>query len=122
MFRHTLTCVTCSRTEFIFLSAGSEIALLGKLFMTSEPRLNMELISECNSLQAAPGRVSRGAGPAREAIVFMIGGGNYIEYDSLQAWAHRSQPPRSIVYGSTDLPTGESFVRQLADLGRSTPG
>ena len=51
----------------------------------------------------------------------MIGGGNYIEYDSLQAWAQRSQPARSIVYGSTDLPTGESFVKQLADLGRLTP-
>lgn len=74
-----------------------------------------------NVLQAAPGRAGRGGGPAREAIVFMIGGGNYIEYDSLQAWAQRSQPAKSIVYGSTDLPTGESFVKQLADLGRLTP-
>ncbi|KAK9822559.1 hypothetical protein WJX74_004630 [Apatococcus lobatus] len=77
-------------------------------FMTFDPK-------------AAPGRAGRGSGPAREAIVFMIGGGNYIEYDSLQAWAQRSQPAKSIVYGSTDLPTGEIFVKQLADLGRLTP-
>ena len=39
--------------------------------------------------QAAPGRTVRQTGPFREAIVFMIGGGNYLEYESLVTWAAR---------------------------------
>ena len=48
----------------------------------------------------------------------MIGGGNYLEYESLATWASRAQPVKSIVYGATDLLTGEAFVQQLAELGR----
>ena len=69
-------------------------------------------------VQAAPGRPARMAGPSREAIVFMIGGGNYLEYESLTTWASRAQPAKSVVYGATDLLTGEAFVQQLAELGR----
>lgn len=32
----------------------------------------------------------------REALVFMIGGGNYLERETLAAWASRSQPPRQV--------------------------
>ena len=58
-------------------------------------------------MQAAPGRPARGGGPFREALVFMIGGGNYLEYESLVTWAGRATPPKSIVYGATDLLSGE---------------
>jgi len=37
----------------------------------------------------------------------MIGGGNYLEYESLATWAGRATPPKSIVYGATDLLTDE---------------
>ena len=37
----------------------------------------------------------------------MIGGGNYLEYESLVTWAGRATPPKSIVYGATDLLSGE---------------
>lgn len=39
--------------------------------------------------------------------MFMIGGGNYLEYESLVTWAGRATPPKSIVYGATDLLSGE---------------
>lgn len=57
-------------------------------------------------------------GPFREAIVFMIGGGNYVEYGSLQDLAHRQQPPKHIIYGTTEILTGGEFVEQLALLGK----
>jgi sec1 family domain-containing protein 1 len=67
----------------------------------------------------AGGAAPRPSAPAREAIVFVVGGGNYLEYESLATWASRAQPvPRSVVYGATEVLTGEEFLGQLAELGR----
>ena len=49
--------------------------------------------------------------------MFMVGGGNYLEYESLVTWAQRSQPPKTVMYGATELLNGEAFVAQLAELG-----
>jgi hypothetical protein len=70
------------------------------------------------ALQAQPGRPAYPGGPCKEAIVFMVGGGNYLEAESLAAWAGRAQPPKNVVYGATELLTGEQFARQLAELGK----
>lgn len=56
-------------------------------------------------------------GPFKEAMVFMIGGGNYVEYGSLQMLAHRQQPTKHIIYGTTEILSGGEFVEQLALLG-----
>ncbi|KAJ1944444.1 Vesicle trafficking between the ER and Golgi, partial [Linderina macrospora] len=40
---------------------------------------------------------------AQEAIVFVVGGGNYVEYQNLVEFAQRSTPRKNIVYGSTDI-------------------
>lgn len=69
-------------------------------------------------MQTAPGRASKAVGPYKEAIVFMIGGGNYLEYESLTTWAGRAIPPKSIVYGATELLSGSQFAEQLAELGK----
>ncbi|KAL0798207.1 hypothetical protein Bca101_053381 [Brassica carinata] len=58
-------------------------------------------------------------GPFREAIVFMIGGGNYIEYNSLQELLQRQEITKNIIYGATELLTGSGLVEQLALLGRN---
>ncbi|XP_075500960.1 SEC1 family transport protein SLY1-like [Primulina tabacum] len=57
-------------------------------------------------------------GPFKDAIVFMIGGGNYVEYGSLQEFARRQQPVKHVVYGTTEILTGAEFVEQLALLGQ----
>uniref|UniRef100_A0A5B7A8R7 Putative SEC1 family transport protein SLY1-like n=1 Tax=Davidia involucrata TaxID=16924 RepID=A0A5B7A8R7_DAVIN len=57
-------------------------------------------------------------GPFKEALVFMIGGGNYVEYGSLQELAHRQQPVKHVIYGTTEILTGGEFVEQLALLGQ----
>jgi hypothetical protein len=46
------------------------------------------------------------------------GGGNYLERETIQAWATRAQPARQVVYGCTDLLTGNEFLDQLQELGR----
>lgn len=57
-------------------------------------------------------------GPFKEAIVFMIGGGNYVEYGSLQELAKRQQPVKHVIYGTTEILTGVEFVEQLTVLGK----
>lgn len=48
----------------------------------------------------------------------MIGGGSYLEAESLATWASRAQPQKTVIYGATDLLNGEQFAAQLAELGR----
>lgn len=61
--------------------------------------------------------VPRHRTPFREAIVFMIGGGNYNEYLNLQAYAKAQKThSRNIVYGSTELLNPSLFLQQLNSL------
>ena len=46
--------------------------------------------------------------------------GNFLEYESLQAFARASQPAKNVVYGATELVTGREFLEQLSELGRKT--
>ncbi|KAL6013297.1 Vesicle trafficking between the ER and Golgi [Asimina triloba] len=57
-------------------------------------------------------------GPFKEAIIFMIGRGNYVEYGRLQELAQRKQPAKHIIYGATEIPTGKVFVEHLTLLGQ----
>lgn len=67
--------------------------------------------------QAPAGAGPRPAGPFRQAIVFMVGGGNYLEAESLQCWASRAQPaPKHVVYGATELLAPEQVLDQLSEL------
>lgn len=78
--------------------------------------------------------------PRSDAIVFVVGGGSYVEYSNLQEWAWRagapagaaggpgaaggvasvngagSGPAKRITYGSTEIVTPGDFVKTLASL------
>jgi len=54
--------------------------------------------------------------PFKEAVVFVIGGGNYVEYQNLQEYA-KKQPLKKIIYGSTEIVTASEFLKQLKVLG-----
>eukprot|EP00747_Dinoflagellata_sp_TGD_P182700 gnl/TRDRNA2_/TRDRNA2_37044_c0_seq1.p1 gnl/TRDRNA2_/TRDRNA2_37044_c0~~gnl/TRDRNA2_/TRDRNA2_37044_c0_seq1.p1 ORF type:complete len:645 (-),score=118.27 gnl/TRDRNA2_/TRDRNA2_37044_c0_seq1:32-1966(-) len=58
--------------------------------------------------------------PFRTAIAFTVGGGNYVELQSLQEWAQARG--RNIVYGSTDLVSPTNFAEELAHLGMTIGG
>ncbi|XP_022559692.1 SEC1 family transport protein SLY1-like [Brassica napus] len=58
-------------------------------------------------------------GGFREAIVFMVGGGNYIEYSSLQELSQQPQGTlKNIIYGATEILNATQLVEQLAILGQ----
>ena len=51
-------------------------------------------------------------------IIGCLGGGNYLEYQSLEELKARERTHvRSITYGSTSLCASESFLAALASLG-----
>lgn len=55
-----------------------------------------------------------------QAVVFVIGGGNYIEYQNLMDYCGskaRKGSPRRIIYGCTDLMNADQFLDQLSRLG-----
>ena len=66
---------------------------------------------------AAPAETAA-RGPFRDAIVFVIGGGNYLEREVLGSWAARCQPARHLLYGATELLSGDEFMQQLGEVGK----
>ena len=50
-----------------------------------------------------------------DALVFMIGGGNYIEYQNLQDYAktRTTTSTKRIVYGCTELVNASQFLEQV---------
>ncbi|XP_048480612.1 protein sly1 homolog [Plutella xylostella] len=58
--------------------------------------------------------------PPTDAVVFVVGGGNYIEYHNLLDFAKQqatSGTSRKIIYGATTLPNASQFLKQLSLLG-----
>lgn len=53
-----------------------------------------------------------------EAVVFVVGGGNYLEYQNLTEWANQPTAPKSIVYGCTDIVTAKQFLAEITTLGK----
>ena len=57
-----------------------------------------------------------------QAIVFIVGPGNYLEYQSLQSESVAQPSPglggrRAVTYGCTEVQTATEFMSQLASLG-----
>ncbi|KAL7291506.1 protein sly1 homolog [Trichogramma pretiosum] len=57
----------------------------------------------------------------QDAIVFIVGGGNYIEYQNLMDYVKQKAnggTTKKIVYGSTTLTNAKQFLKQLSLLGQ----
>lgn len=72
----------------------------------------------------APGATgaNKGRQQYNESVVFVVGGGGYVEYGNLTEWAGRSQREgggggKRVVYGSTEIMGPRGFVGVLAELG-----
>ena len=55
-----------------------------------------------------------------QAVVFVVGGGNYIEYQNLMDYCASKSgkgSPRRVIYGCTDLMNADQFLHQLSRLG-----
>ena len=55
--------------------------------------------------------------PFTDAIVFVVGGGNYIEYHNLMEYA-KGKPGRKISYGCSELVNANQFLDHLTKLGQ----
>lgn len=64
--------------------------------------------------------------PISQAIVFMIGGGSYIEYQNLMEYEESRKQERlggqniSVIYGATEMPTPNDFLKYLTKLGNES--
>uniref|UniRef100_A0A9J2PYL9 Sec1 family domain-containing protein 1 n=1 Tax=Ascaris lumbricoides TaxID=6252 RepID=A0A9J2PYL9_ASCLU len=63
---------------------------------------------------------SRGSTAAQDVIVFVIGGGNYVEYQNINDYG-KSKGLSRITYGCTELVNPKQFTDQLTRLGRQLP-
>lgn len=69
-------------------------------------------------------RITRGSHekvPRRQtynkSLVFVVGGGNFFEYQNLQEWAHQQENnKKNVMYGSTALITPNDFLKELCEL------
>lgn len=69
--------------------------------------------------------VPKNRAPFQEAIVFMVGGGNYIEYQNLVDFIKTKQTSNSnrrIIYGASTLTNAKQFLKQLSLLGQEIGG
>ncbi|XP_046367606.1 sec1 family domain-containing protein 1-like [Haliotis cracherodii] len=71
-------------------------------------------------LRADSTSIPRNKSAYQDAYVFMVGGGNYIEYQNLIDYAksRSTTTQRKIVYGCSDLVNAAMFLKQLAHLGK----
>ncbi|KAG0484297.1 hypothetical protein HPP92_008212 [Vanilla planifolia] len=118
LYGQSLSAVTTGMKNL--LSGGRQLALTRIVEALMEGKPNPEVDSYLLYDPRAPrnGSGAQSKGPFKEGIVFMIGGGNYMEYRSLMELAHRSQPTKHIMYGTTEILNGGEFVEQLAMLGQ----
>lgn len=121
LYGQSISAVTAGMKNL--LSADHQLALSRTVEALMEGKPNPEIDSYLVFDPRAPKSSSGSSsshlkGPFKEAIVFMIGGGNYVEYGSLQELAHRQQPIKHIIYGTTEILTGGEFVEQLSILGK----
>ncbi|XP_014671139.1 PREDICTED: sec1 family domain-containing protein 1-like [Priapulus caudatus] len=66
--------------------------------------------------------VPRNKQPYQEAFVFMVGGGNYIEYQNLVDYVKSrvGMGTKRITYGCTDLQNASQFLMQFGHLGKES--
>jgi len=104
------------------LSSDQQLAVTRTVEALTEGKPNPEIDSYRFLDPRAPKSSSSGGshvkGPFREAIVFMIGGGNYVEYGSLQELTQRQLTVKNVIYGATEILNGGELVEQLGLLGK----
>lgn len=73
-------------------------------------------------LLRANASIPRNKSPFQEAYVFVVGGGNYIEYQNLVDYAKgkSATSPKRVVYGCSDLCNASQFLKQLSHLGQES--
>ncbi|CAH1791865.1 unnamed protein product [Owenia fusiformis] len=71
-------------------------------------------------LRGSDSSIPRNRSPFQDAIVFMVGGGNYIEYQNLMDYSKSKggSGEKRIIYGCSEVFNAAQFLKQLTNLGR----
>eukprot|EP00927_Polykrikos_kofoidii_P065681 TRINITY_DN61412_c0_g1_i1.p1 TRINITY_DN61412_c0_g1~~TRINITY_DN61412_c0_g1_i1.p1 ORF type:complete len:655 (-),score=92.91 TRINITY_DN61412_c0_g1_i1:358-2268(-) len=103
------------------VASNKELAICGILDSLMEHKQNPEtdryLYLDPKAPQAPYGSEQpRVRSPFKKAIAFVVGGGSYVEMQSIQEWAQAHS--RQMIYGATDMVTPHQFVEELCSLGQ----
>uniref|UniRef100_A0A8C6TPC1 Sec1 family domain containing 1 n=1 Tax=Neogobius melanostomus TaxID=47308 RepID=A0A8C6TPC1_9GOBI len=63
-------------------------------------------------LRGSESSIPRNKNPFQEAIVFVVGGGNYVEYQNLVDYS-KSKQGKKVVYGCSELFNASQFIKQV---------
>ncbi|KAM3594663.1 uncharacterized protein V6R79_011803 [Siganus canaliculatus] len=85
--------------------------------MKSNPETDDFRYFDPKMLRGSESSIPRNKNPFQEAIVFVVGGGNYIEYQNLVDYAKFKQG-KKVVYGCSELFNAAQFIKQLSQLGQ----
>lgn len=85
--------------------------------MKSNPETDDYRYFDPKMLRSNDSSVPRNKNPFQEAIVFVVGGGNYIEYQNLVDYIKGKQG-KHILYGCSELFNATQFIKQLSQLGQ----
>ncbi|XP_030337479.1 sec1 family domain-containing protein 1 isoform X2 [Strigops habroptila] len=85
--------------------------------MKSNPETDDYRYFDPKMLRGSDSSVPRNKNPFQEAIVFVVGGGNYIEYQNLIDYIKGKQG-KHILYGCSELFNAIQFIKQLSQLGQ----
>ncbi|XP_045143587.1 sec1 family domain-containing protein 1 [Echinops telfairi] len=85
--------------------------------MKSNPETDDYRYFDPKMLRGNDSSVPRNKNPFQEAIVFVVGGGNYIEYQNLVDYI-KGKPGKHILYGCSELFNATQFIKQLSQLGQ----
>lgn len=64
--------------------------------------------------------IPRNKTPFSEAIVFIVGGGNYIEYQNLMDYSKRHSGGKKLLYGASEVMNASQFLKQLAHIAQDS--
>ncbi|XP_058470672.1 sec1 family domain-containing protein 1 [Solea solea] len=85
--------------------------------MKSHPETDDYRYFDPKMLRGSESSIPRNKNPFQEAVVFVVGGGNYIEYQNLVDYA-KSKQGKKVIYGCSELFNAAQFIKQLSQLGQ----
>ncbi|XP_014374781.1 sec1 family domain-containing protein 1 isoform X2 [Alligator sinensis] len=85
--------------------------------MKSNPETDDYRYFDPKMLRGSDSSVPRNKSPFQEAIVFVVGGGNYIEYQNLVDYT-KGRQGKHVLYGCSELFNATQFIKQLSQLGQ----
>ncbi|XP_062824310.1 sec1 family domain-containing protein 1 [Anolis carolinensis] len=85
--------------------------------MKSNPETDDYRYFDPKMLRGTDSSIPRNKNPFQEAIVFVVGGGNYIEYQNLIDYIKGKQG-KHVLYGCSELFNAAQFIKQLSQLGQ----